>query len=101
MAENSEKNLAQAQFAKLQRASDAKQAMADYEAEAVAVRAKTARLRALRLARDADLAAAEAAAPAAKKTKAARKPKAAKTAKAAKSTLVESIDARDAGGQDS
>jgi hypothetical protein len=96
MAENSEKNLAQAQFAKLQRANDAKQAMADYEAEAVAMRAKTARLRALRLARDADLAAAEAAAPAAKK-KAARKPK---TAKAAKSTLVESIDARDAGGHD-
>ena len=95
MAENSEKNLAQAQFAKLQRANDAKQAMADYEADAAAMRATTERLRALRLARDADLAAAEAAAPAAKKTKAARKPKAAKT------TLAEPIDAGDAGGHES
>ena len=79
MAENPKKNLAQAQFAKLQRANDAKLAMADYEADAVATRAKTARLRALRLARDADVAAAEAAAAAAaaaaKKPKAARKPK--------------------------
>jgi hypothetical protein len=71
MADNPKKDVAQAQFAKLQRASDAKQAMADYEAEAIAMRAKTARLRALRLARDAE----QAAAPAAKK-KAARKPKA-------------------------
>ncbi len=76
MAEDSRKNVAQAQFARLQRANDAKQAMADYEAQAVATRAKTARLRALRLARDADLAAAAAAAaPTPKKTKAARKPK--------------------------
>jgi hypothetical protein len=94
MAENSGNNLAQAQFAKLQRANDAKQAMADYEADVVAVRAKTARLRALRLARDADLAAAAAAAPAAKKTKAARKPK------AAKGPPADAIDARDAGGHD-
>jgi hypothetical protein len=36
-----------------QRAADAKQAMADYEAQAAAVRAKTERLRALRLAREA------------------------------------------------
>ncbi len=76
MAENSKTNVAQAQFAKLQRANDAKQAMAEYEAEAVAVRAKTARLRALRLARDAEVAAAAAAAPAAKKPRASRKPKA-------------------------
>jgi hypothetical protein len=76
MAENSKKDTAQAQFAKLQRANDAKQAMAEYEADAVAMRAKTERLRALRLARDVELAAAaKAAAPAAKKTKAARKPK--------------------------
>ena len=95
MAENSGKNAtAQAQFAKLQRANDAKQAMADYESEAVATRAKTARLRALRLARDAELAAAEAAAPVAKKTKAVRKPKVAKGA------LADSIDAREAVGHD-
>lgn len=89
MAENSGKNLAQAQFAKLQRANDAKQAMADYEAEAVALRAKTARLRALRLARDAELAAA-----APKKTKVARKPK------GAKGTPTDGIDAREAEGHD-
>ena len=52
MAEKSEKD-ANAQFAKLQRAADAKKATSDYEAEAAAVRAKTERLRALRLARDA------------------------------------------------
>jgi hypothetical protein len=44
---------ASAQFAKLQRAQDAKKATADYETEAAAVRAKTEKLRALRLARDA------------------------------------------------
>lgn len=75
MAANSRKNVAQAQFARLQRANDAKKAMADYEAEAVAMRAKTARLRALRLARDADLAAAAAAAAPAPKKKAARNPR--------------------------
>jgi hypothetical protein len=36
-----------------QRAADGRQAMADYEAQAAAVRAKTERLRALRLAREA------------------------------------------------
>jgi hypothetical protein len=67
MADKSKKDDAQAQFAKLQRANDAKKAMADYEAEAVATRAKTERLRALRLARDAAEQAAAAAAPPAKK----------------------------------
>jgi hypothetical protein len=38
---------------------DAKKAMADYEAQAIAVREKTARLRALRLAREAEMAALE------------------------------------------
>lgn len=52
MADKS-KHDAGAQFAKLQRAQDAKKAMSDYETEAAAVRAKTERLRALRLARDA------------------------------------------------
>ena len=63
MAGKSRKDDAQAQFAKLQRANDAKQAMSEYEAEAEAVRARTAQLRALRLARDEELAAAAAAAP--------------------------------------
>jgi hypothetical protein len=69
MADRSKKDDAQAQFAKLQRANDAKQAMFEYEAEAAAVRARTAQLRALRLARDAELAAAAAAAPAKKAAK--------------------------------
>jgi hypothetical protein len=53
MDDTSEKNQANAQFAKTQRLDDAKQAVAEYEAAAVATRAKTERLRALRLARDA------------------------------------------------
>jgi hypothetical protein len=52
MAEKS-KHEASAQFAKLQRAQDAKKAASEYETQAAAVRAKTERLRALRLARDA------------------------------------------------
>jgi hypothetical protein len=53
MTDKSNKNQANAQFAKLQRADDAKKAASEYEAEAAAVRAKTERLKALRLARDA------------------------------------------------
>lgn len=53
MDDTSEKKQANAQFAKDERLNDAKQAMAEYEAAAVATRAKTERLRALRLARDA------------------------------------------------
>ena len=79
MAEKSKKDEAQAQFEKVQRAHDAKKAMADYEAEAVATRAKTAKLRELRLARDAELAAAAAAAPPKAKKKPAGKKKAAGT----------------------
>jgi hypothetical protein len=52
MAEKS-KHEANVQFAKLQRANDAKKATLDYENEAAALRAKTERLKALRLARDA------------------------------------------------
>jgi hypothetical protein len=47
------KHEASAQFAKLQRANDAKKAASEYETAAVALRAKTERLKALRLARDA------------------------------------------------
>jgi hypothetical protein len=49
---------ANAQFKKAQREQDGKKAMAEYEAEGLALRAKTAKLRALRLARDAEQAAA-------------------------------------------
>lgn len=53
MAEKSRKHEANAQFAKMLRAEDAKKATSEYEATAVALRAKTERLKALRLARDA------------------------------------------------
>lgn len=53
MAEKSNKYDGNAQFAKLQRADDAKKATSEYEADAAALRAKTERLKALRLARDA------------------------------------------------
>jgi hypothetical protein len=58
---------ASAQFAKLQRAQNAKKATADYETEAAALRAKTERLKALRLARDAAAPAVVVAAPKRKK----------------------------------
>ena len=53
MAEKSSKHEAGAQFAKLQRANDAKKAASEYESAAAALRTKTERLKALRLARDA------------------------------------------------
>jgi len=71
---------ADAQFKKLQRDADGKKAMLEYEAEGIATRAKTEKLRALRLARDAALGEAAAAAaaaggkPAKKPAKAKRKP---------------------------
>jgi hypothetical protein len=63
MTEKSKKHEANAQFAKLQRAQDAKQAMTDYESTAAALRAKTERLKALRLQRDAAAPVPEPAAP--------------------------------------
>jgi len=57
LADNSKKTAANVQFSKLQRAEDGKRAMQEYESAAAASRAKTERLRALRLARDAELAA--------------------------------------------
>ena len=53
MPDDSKKDKATKEFNKLQKAEDGRKAMSDYEAEQAAVRAKTARLRALRLARDA------------------------------------------------
>jgi hypothetical protein len=52
LADQANKNQSQMQKA-AQRAQDGKSAMADYEAEAQALRAKTERLKALRLAREA------------------------------------------------
>ena len=75
MADDSKKNAANNQFRKLRQAEEGKRAMTEYENNAIASRAKTARLRALRLARDEADAAALAAAPPAppKKKKAAKK----------------------------
>jgi hypothetical protein len=70
MAEKSKKYDGNAQFAKLQRADDAKKATSEYESSAAALRAKTERLKALRLARDA---AAPPPAPAAPKSRGKKK----------------------------
>ena len=56
MAEQSKKDEPQAQFTKEQKAEEGRKAMAEYEAAAIAVRAKTERLKAMRLAREAELA---------------------------------------------
>jgi hypothetical protein len=53
LADVSKKNQADGQFKKLQRAEEGKKALSDYEADVIATRAKTARLRELRLAREA------------------------------------------------
>ena len=53
MSDQSKKSSSADQIKKQQQAADAKQAMADYLAQAAAVDANTARLRALRLAREA------------------------------------------------
>ena len=53
MTEKSKGYEANAQFAKMQRAQDAKKATSEYESMAAALRAKTEKLKALRLARDA------------------------------------------------
>ena len=63
MADVSKTNAANKEFRKARQAEEGKRAMHDYEVAAAATRVKTAKLRALRLARDAEEAAAEAAAP--------------------------------------
>jgi hypothetical protein len=75
LADDQKKNAANNQFRKLRQAEEGKRAMTEYENSAIANRAKTARLRALRLARDAAEAEALAAAPPPppKKKKAAKK----------------------------
>jgi hypothetical protein len=97
---------AQKQFARLQRG-EGKKPIAGYEAEAIALRAKTERLRALRLARDAELAAAAPAVPAkrkaaakgAKGAKGTKGTKGAEAAEGAKPTLSDWLDAREGSGR--
>ena len=86
MADHIKIDRADAQFKKMQRAEDGRKAMAEYESEQAAVRAKTERLRALRLARDAELEAAAKAAPA--KPAAAKKRAVKKTASVKKAASV-------------
>jgi hypothetical protein len=64
-----------AQLKKMQRAEEGRKAMLEYEAEQAAVRAKTERLRELRLAREAEEEAAAKAAPKAAPRKAVAAPK--------------------------
>lgn len=67
MTDQSKVDRANAQFKKAQRAEDGRKALSEYEAEQAAVLAKTERLKALRLARDAAEKAAVAKAPGAQK----------------------------------
>ncbi|MFL5000552.1 MAG: hypothetical protein ACJ8DY_09230 [Xanthobacteraceae bacterium] len=73
MANEGNKNHAVGQLTPAQRAADGKKATADYEAQASAVRAKTERLRALRLAREAAEGTAAPKRPAATKKRSANK----------------------------
>jgi hypothetical protein len=68
MADKPNKNNASVQSGTLQRAEDAARAVSEYEAAAAALRAKTERLKALRLAREAELATAPKASAPARKT---------------------------------
>lgn len=98
MADRSKIDAAQAGFKKLMRDQDGKKAMSEYETEGAAVRAKTERLRALRLARDA--AEGNAPAPVATPTKkaASAKKKSAKKAKGAGGSLSNWLKDREGSG---
>jgi hypothetical protein len=91
---------AQKQYAKLQRGDGGKKPVAGYEAEAIALRAKTERLRALRLAREAEIAASAPPAPAKKKApaKGAKGAKGTKATEAGKSTLSDWLESREGSG---
>jgi hypothetical protein len=95
MPDRSKKNDTQAQIAKAQRAEEGKKAMSDYEADIAATRAKTERLRALRLARDAALP------PPAPKKAAAPKKKSAKAAVGKPGKLADWLDEQKKGGHNS
>ena len=87
MADHTKIDAATAGFKKLLRDQDGKKAMAEYEIGSAAVRAKTERLRALRLARDAAEAKAAPPVAAPKKKALAKKAKSAKGTKGAAGTL--------------
>lgn len=91
MADQSKKDKANAEFKKAQRAEDGKKALSDYEAQAAAERAKTARLREARLAREAALPPPV--------PKAAPKKKSVKAAKGSSAKLSDWLDDREKGGR--
>lgn len=86
MADEVKNDKANADARKLQQAAEGKKAMLDYEAEAAATRAKTEKLRALRLAREAAMPAAPV------KTKASAAKKSAKASKAKPRPLSDWLD---------
>jgi hypothetical protein len=89
MADDAKSDKASAELRKLAQVEDGKKAMLDYEAQAAAMRARTEKLRALRLARDAAAPDAPAKTPA--RTSAAKKPaKASKAKKPAKASKAKS-----------
>jgi hypothetical protein len=92
LADHSRKDDAQAQYTKAQKAEEGRKAMAEYEAAAIATRAKTERLRAMRLAREAELAKTAPAKPAGKK-------KAGKAAKTPPGKLADWLDDQEKGGR--
>ena len=92
MTDHSKKDTASAEFKKVQRQVDGKKAVLGYEAEALAVRAKTERLRALRLARDA-------AQPSVSSETAAGKKRTAKQQKGRAEKLAEWLDDREKSGR--
>jgi hypothetical protein len=94
MADQSKKSGSAHSAAKAQQAEDAKQAAREYEAEMTAVRAKTERLRALRLARDA-------AAPPPPPKAAPKKKAAAKSGKRTDATLSQWLDQQERSGRKS
>jgi hypothetical protein len=91
----SDKGATPATFTAPQRADDGKKAMAEYEAAALAMRVKTERLRAMRLAREAEVAK-SAPKPAAKKKSTA---KASGKKSADSGTLSDWLDAQERGGR--
>lgn len=88
MADEVKNDKASADARKLQQAADGKKAMLDYEAEAAALRAKTEKLRALRLAREASMP------PAPAKTKKSATKKSTKASKAKPRPLSDWLDER-------
>lgn len=90
------KDKANAELKRAQRVAEGKSAMADYEAQAAAVREKMARLKALRLARDAAMPP-----PPPRKAPATKKKSAAKSTKGPAPKLAEWLEDQKKGGRNS